>query len=249
VAVVLLMLYGGALFAGGYFTNELTGDGDESPAVAQPTPSPTATPPAVVGDVSADDDPALGPPDAKVLMVEFSDYQWGYCKRFRDETLDRLLETYGDDLRFVYRDYPIASHTQAAQAAEAAECADDQGQFWEYQDLIWANRVVDTDSLKGYAAQLGLDTATFNDCLDSGKNKAEVEKDYQDGQSYGVSATPTFFINGQLVRGAKPFEEFKAVIDAALAEAGGGGGGSPTPASPSGSGSPTPASSGGGWGR
>ena len=146
----------------------------------------------------------------------------------------------------MYRDFPIASHTQAAQAAEAAECADDQGQFWEYQDLIWANRVVDLDSLKGYAAQLGLDTATFNDCLDSGKNKAEVEKDYQDGQSYGVTATPSFFINGELVRGAKPFEEFKAVIDAALAEAGGGGGTSPTPASPSGSGSPTPASSGGG---
>jgi len=136
----------------------------------------------------------------------------------------------------VYRDFPIESHTGAQKAAEAAECADDQGEFWEYHDLIWANRAVDLDSLKGYAAQLGLDTATFNDCLDSGKQASEVEKDYQDGVSYGVSATPSFFINGQLIRGAKPFETFKAAIDAALAEAEGGGGASPTPAPPSGSG-------------
>jgi protein-disulfide isomerase len=148
----------------------------------------------------------------------------------------------------VYRDYPIPSHTGSQEAAEATECADDQGKFWEYHDLIWANRAVDVDSLKGYAAQLGLDTATFNDCLDSGKHASEVEKDYQDGQSYGVTATPTFFINGQLLRGAKPFESFKTVIDAALAVAGGGGGSSPTPASPSGSASPTPASPSGSGG-
>jgi len=141
----------------------------------------------------------------------------------------------------VYRDFPIKSHTGAQKAAEAAECADDQGKFWEYHDLIWANGAVDLDSLKGYATQLGLDTATFNDCLDSGKNTSEVEKDYQDGESYGVTATPSFFVNGQLVRGAKPFETFKTVIDAALAAAEGGAGASPTPAAPSGSASPTPA--------
>ena len=121
----------------------------------------------------------------------------------------------------MYRDFPIKSHTSARKAAEATECADDQGKFWQYHDLIWANGAVDLDSLKGYAAQLGLDTATFNDCLDSGKHASEVEKDYQDGESYGVTATPSFFINGQLLRGAKPFETFKALIDAALAEASG----------------------------
>ena len=148
----------------------------------------------------------------------------------------------------MYRDFPIPSHTGSQEAAEAAECADDQGKFWEYHDLIWANRSVDLDSLKGYAAQLGLDTTAFNDCLDSGKHASEVEKDYQDGQSYGVTATPTFFINGQLLRGAKPFESFKTVIDAALAAAEGGAGASPTPAAPSGSASPTPASSSGSGG-
>jgi protein-disulfide isomerase len=119
----------------------------------------------------------------------------------------------------VYRDFPIKSHPLAQKAAEAAECADDQGKFWEYHDLIWAKGAVDSAGLKAYAAELGLDTATFNDCLDSGKQASEVEKDYQDGESYGVTATPTFFINGQLLRGAKPFETFKTLIDAALAEA------------------------------
>ena len=122
-------------------------------------------------------------------------------------------------MRFVYRDFPIKSHPLAQKAAEATECADDQGKFWEYHDLIWAKGAVDSAGLKGYAAELGLDTATFNDCLDSGKQASEVEKDYQDGESYGVTATPTFFINGQLLRGAKPFETFKTLIDAALAEA------------------------------
>jgi len=122
-------------------------------------------------------------------------------------------------------------HQYAQKAAEATECADDQDKFWEYHDLVFANQgALDVDSLKGYAAQLDLDTATFNDCLDGGKQSSEVEKDSQDGQSYGVAGTPAFFINGQLVSGAIPFEDypdqsgatqpgFKSIIDAALKEA------------------------------
>ena len=148
----------------------------------------------------------------------------------------------------MFRDFPIPSHTGSQKAAEATECADDQGKFWEYQDLIWANRAVDLDSLKGYTAQLGLDAATFNDCLDSGKYASEVQKDYQDGGSYGVTGTPSFFVNGQLLKGAKPFESFKSLIDAALAGGEGGGGASPSPTQSSGGGSatPTPPSGGGG---
>jgi protein-disulfide isomerase len=132
----------------------------------------------------------------------------------------------------VYRDFPLTSiHQYAQKAAEASECADDQGKFWEYHDLIFANQsAIDVDSLKGYAEQLGLDTATFNDCLDSGKQTAEVEKDAQDAQSYGAGGTPAFFINGEFVSGALPFEDypdqsgatqpgFKSTIDAALEEA------------------------------
>jgi len=122
----------------------------------------------------------------------------------------------------VYRDFPLTSiHQFAQQAAEATECADDQGKFWEYHDKVFENQAaIDVDSLKGYAAELDLDTATFNDCLDSGKQSAEVEKDSQDAQSYGATGTPAFFINGQLVSGALPFEQFRQVIDQALAAEG-----------------------------
>jgi len=122
-------------------------------------------------------------------------------------------------------------HPNAQKAAEASECADDQGKFWDYHDLLFANQsALDVASLKGYAAQLGLDTATFNQCLDTGKQTAEWQKDEQDGTSYGVSGTPAFFINGRMVTGAIPFEDyqdrsgatqpgFKSIIDAALEQA------------------------------
>jgi protein-disulfide isomerase len=123
-------------------------------------------------------------------------------------------------------------HPNAQKAAEATECANDQGKFWEYQDLLFANQsALDVASLKSYAAQLGLDTATFDQCLDGGQKTAEVQKDQQDGTSYGVQGTPAFFINGRLVSGAIPFADyqdkngvtqpgFKSIIDAALAAAG-----------------------------
>ena len=122
-------------------------------------------------------------------------------------------------------------HPNAQKAAEATECANDQGKFWEYQDLLYANQsALDVASLKSYAAQLGLDTATFDQCLDGGQKTAEVQKDQQDGASYGVQGTPAFFINGRLVSGAIPFTDyqdkngvtqpgFKSIIDAALAAA------------------------------
>ena len=143
----------------------------------------------------------------------------------------------------MYRDFPLSTiHPWAQKASEAAECADDQGKFWEYHDAIYQNQTVISqnyqtaaqsgdasagltaalNTLKGLAGQVGLDTAAFNECLDSGKNAQEVQKDYQDGVSYGVDGTPAFFINGLLVSGAQPFANFKTIIDAALANAQGG---------------------------
>jgi len=125
-------------------------------------------------------------------------------------------------------------HPNAQKAAEATECADDQGKFWEYHDLLFANQsALDVASLKSYAAQLGLDTATFDQCLDGGQKTAEVQKDQQDGTSYGVGGTPAFFINGRMVSGAIPLADyqdrtgatqpgFKSIIEQALAAAGGG---------------------------
>lgn len=124
-------------------------------------------------------------------------------------------------MKFVYRDFPLTSMHQFAQkAAEASECADDQGKFWEYHDLLFANQsALDVDSLKGYAAELGLDTATFNECLDAGTHTEEVQKDFEDGQASGVGGTPAFFINDRYVSGAQPFSVFQQVIDAVLEEA------------------------------
>ena len=186
--------------------------------------------------VSVDDDPAWGPVDAPVTIVEFGDYECPYCKLFHDQTVPQIRQAYEGQLRFVYRDFPlVAIHSHDQKAAEASECADDQGRFWEYHDLLWANQqALDVDSLKAYAAQLGLDTATFGDCLDSGKNAQEVQKDYSDGVSYGVPGTPTFFINGVELLGAQPFSSFQAIIDGLL-------GATPTPTpSPTASPVPTP---------
>jgi len=183
-----------------------------SPAAAQPSPT------AGIVQVSADDDPALGPEDAPVLIVEFSDYQCPFCARVASETLPQILEAYEGKIRLVFRDYPLTSiHSNAQKAAEAAECADDQGQFWAYHDILFQNQqALDVDSLKGYARQLGLDTGAFNECLDSGRYTSEVQNDLAQGQSYGVTATPTFFINGRLLRGAQPFSDFEVMIEEEL---------------------------------
>jgi protein-disulfide isomerase len=196
--------------------------------VVQATPAP-----AVVAGVSVDDDPSIGPDDAPGTIVMFTDYQCPYCKRFRDVTLDTILSTYEGKVKYVQRDWPLPAtmHPNAQKAAEATECADDQGKFWEYQGLLFANQsAIDVASLKSYAAQLGLDTATFNQCLDGGAKTAEVQKDQQDGTSYGVQGTPTFFINGRMVSGAIPFTDyqdssgvtqpgFKSIIEQALEQA------------------------------
>jgi protein-disulfide isomerase len=165
--------------------------------------------------VSPDDDPSWGPADAPVTIVEFGDYQCPFCKLFWDQTFPQIQATYEGVVRFVYRDFPLTSiHPYAQKAAEASECADDQGHFWEYHALLWADQQeLDVASLKAYAAQLGLDTATFDDCLDSGKNAQEVQKDYSDGVSYGVQGSPWFFVNDEELPGAQPFSEFQTAID------------------------------------
>ncbi|MCJ7510481.1 MAG: DsbA family protein [Dehalococcoidia bacterium] len=143
-----------------------------------------------------------------------------------------MLSTYEGKVKYVQRDWPLPAsmHPNAQKAAEATECADDQDKFWEYHDLLFANQsALDVASLKSYAAQLGLNTATFDQCLDGGEKTAEVQKDQLDGTVYGVEGTPAFFINGRIVSGAIPFTDyttqegtqpgFKSIIDAALAVA------------------------------
>ena len=182
-----------------------------APAEQQPTTS-----------AGGGDDPAWGPEDALVTIEEFSDFQCPYCAKFKTETLHRIRETYGDRVRFIYRDFPLTSiHQFALKAAEAAQCAHDQGRFWEYHDLLFANQDALTPSdLMRYAEEISADTSEFSDCLDSGKNAQEVALDLQDGFRAGVTGTPAFLINGLLLSGAQPFKQFQAVIDQALAAAG-----------------------------
>ena len=191
-------------------------------AQQQPTvqaQQPTAQPVVPSGvRISIEGRPFIGPEDAPVTIVEFSDYQCAFCGRHFRQTLPQLLREYEGKLKYVLLNYPISSiHPFAQKAGEAAECAFDQGKFWEYHDTLFQNqRALGVDSLKQYAVDLGLNTTEFDTCLDSGAKTALVLGDFQDGQRYGVTGTPTFFINGQPLVGARPFDSFKRIIDAAL---------------------------------
>jgi protein-disulfide isomerase len=172
--------------------------------------------------VSIDDDPVKGSKNAPITIVEFSDFQCPFCARFYTQTLPSIEENYikTGKVKFIYRDFPLNFHQYAQKAAEAAECADEQGKFWEYHDILfqkqseWSSAGV--EKLKEYAQNLGLDTAKFNECLDSGKYAGEVQKDYSDGSNYGVTGTPTFFINGIEVVGAQPYSVFQQIIEQEL---------------------------------
>lgn len=167
-------------------------------------------------EVSSDDDPFIGPQDAPVTIVEFSDFQCPYCRRVQP-ALKRLMKEYEGQVKLVFRDFPLRSiHPQAQQAAEASQCAAEQQQFWPYHDKLFANSRLESSDLKQYAKELGLDATQFDTCLDSNKYLSEVEADLQDGQEAGVSATPSFFVNGQPINGAMPYERFQELVDMAL---------------------------------
>jgi len=161
--------------------------------------------------------PAKGPSTAPVEIVEFSDFQCPYCLR-ADPTVTQVLNTYGDRVHFVYRHYPLPGHPAARPAAEASACAAEQGKFWQFHDRLFADQTKLSDAdLKKTAADLGLDGAAFNACVDSHKFKSMIDADVAAGQDAGVDGTPAFFINGRLISGAQPFGEFKKLIDEELA--------------------------------
>jgi protein-disulfide isomerase len=161
--------------------------------------------------------PARGPANAKITMIEFSDFQCPYCGRAHD-TVEEVMHAYAGKIRLIFRNYPLEFHPFAAKAAEAALCADEQGKFWEYYDLLFANQQkLDVPQLKEHAGAVGLDAGKFTACLDSGKQAAVVKSDTAAGAKAGVNGTPAFFINGVFLSGAQPLDEFKRVIDQELA--------------------------------
>lgn len=169
-----------------------------------------------------DSETVKGNADAPVTIVEFSEYECPYCKRYIDETYVKIWEEYEGEIRYIFRDYPLPFHQHSQITAEAAHCAGDQGEYWAYHDLLFANRdgwaqsEEPTSLLSGYAADLGLNEEEFSGCLSSGKYTQAVKDDFKLGQQVGVSGTPSFFINGRLLVGAQPFEAFQAIIEEEL---------------------------------
>jgi protein-disulfide isomerase len=236
-----------ATFLGGYAIGNFDNDSDSISAdeikemiseieVKAPTPQPAQAPiqpsaPTLI-QVSLDDDPVKGDSNAPVTVVEFSDFQCPFCSRFAEQTLPALQENYIDTgkIKFVYRDMPLANlHPNAKTAHIAAECADEQGKFWEYHDVLFEkqnqwNRIsldAASENFKGYAAELGLNSASFDTCLSSKSIADEVNADLVEAGQYGATGTPTFFIGNEKdgfikLVGAQPFSAFQVIIDKQL---------------------------------
>lgn len=172
----------------------------------------TLEPPRARIEVS-EDEPSKGPVDAPILLVEYSDYECPYCGRAQP-AVQQVLRTYGDRVRLVFRDFPLKMHRNASAAAQAGLCAQEQGRFWEYHDTLFAHqRQLRPDDLRRYAANLQLDTAAFDACLESDRYATAIDADLASGEQHGVSGTPAFFINGRRLSGAQPFAAFQQLID------------------------------------
>jgi protein-disulfide isomerase len=168
--------------------------------------------------VSTDTGFVRGTRDAAVTIVEFSDFQCPFCKN-ATATVRQVFDKYAGKVKWVFRDFPIATlHPAAPKAHEAARCAAEQGKFWEYHDLLFERSPRQApEELKQYARELKLDGPAFARCLDSGKHQASVGSDIQEGTRLGVTGTPTFFINGRELVGAQPVTAFQKIIDSELA--------------------------------
>jgi protein-disulfide isomerase len=166
--------------------------------------------------IAAKGAPGFGPEDAKVTIVEFSDFECPFCTRAA-EVVHQVRARYGDKVRFVFRQFPLPSHSKAHLAAQAALAAHEQGKFWELHDLLFANqRELSRESLVNYAKQAKLNVAAFDRALDAQTYKAAVDRDASLGESVSVNATPTMFINGKRVPNPTAFEPVAKLIDAAL---------------------------------
>lgn len=229
---VFAILFVVSLFTGGFGGGSAPTTGN-TVADTNPTPTPTPTPSQVKVEIE-ENDPVLGDKDAPVTIVEFSDFQCPYCeKAYSGAVTDLKNSDYfkNGEVNLVFKHLPLDTscnsgmsrqlHPNACKAAEAAECANKQGKFWEYHDKLFENQQsLGVDSLKQYAVQVGLNTATFNKCLDGGEATTEVKKEINQANSAGGSGTPYFIVinndDGSTypVSGAVPFSQFEAAINA-----------------------------------
>jgi protein-disulfide isomerase len=239
VYVVVALVIG---FAGGIgYAQAFTGGGDTASdqaadpvAAAEPEPQLDGTQAdavqseqvpqqPLVFDIDLTGRPSLGDPDSLVTVVEMTDYECPFCRLHHQQVMAVLLSEYGDRIRYVTINFPLSSiHPLAFTAALAAECAHNQGLFWQYNDALFATtESLVPDTLVAIAAGLGVEMEPFVQCVNSGATQGLVVRDIQDGQRFGVTGTPTFFINGKKLVGARAIDIFRQVIDAELAAAGG----------------------------
>lgn len=185
--------------------------------------------PMVPVKISSDNDPVIGSQDAAITIIEFSDFQCPFCAKFHIQTLPKIMEEYIKEgkVKLVFRDFPIQSiHSNALLASVAAECANEQGKFKEMHDKLfenqneWNNKNTDNVIIlfNQYSSEMGIEKEEFDSCLKNGKYIKEIQKDLEDGRTYGVTGTPGFFIGNDKIgfielKGAHPFENFKNIID------------------------------------
>ncbi|HLK12498.1 MAG TPA: DsbA family protein [Candidatus Binatia bacterium] len=181
---------------------------------------------AVMEKISLKGEPFKGPANAKVTIVEYSDFQCPFCSRGYQTMENQVLKDYGDKVRFFYKNYPLPFHPWAESAAVAAECAKEQKPeaFWKLYNGFFQNQgQINPQNVKDKATEFlkdsGVDMAKWDDCFDNKKSLPKVKAEMAEGSSVGVTGTPGFIINGRLVSGAQPYENFKSIIDDELASA------------------------------
>ena len=181
--------------------------------VAWPEPEPAPLPATRLGS-----DPALGSDNAEIVIIEYGDFACTTCRVWhREKIRDRILKEYSGQVMFVWKDYPVITG-QSPKAAEAGQCAFDQGKFWEYHDYLYEKGTsLSLDSLKAYALEIGLDGKEFDECLDSGRNKAKVNASMQQAFDLGFPGTPGFTVNDTKLPGPPMYETLKDILDGMLA--------------------------------
>jgi protein-disulfide isomerase len=169
-------------------------------------------------EVETDDDPTLGPADAPITIIEFSDFSCPFCQRWHQEVFDPLMAAYPGQIRFIYRDFPIVGGGGPGMAAaQAANCAREQGLYWEYHNALFsAAYALNPEGFEEAAAAVGADSGALIECFQSGRYEAEAQADLRYGAGIGVSGTPTFFINGIPLVGAQPLLRFVEIINSEL---------------------------------
>jgi protein-disulfide isomerase len=203
----------------GLATGYIVWGGGETEETAVETPVAVLTEEQVIEryDVPVDDDPYLGPEDAPITIVEFSDFNCGYCRKWYVETLQPLLDAYPDQIRFVYRDFPLLAESSVT-AAYAAQCANEQGAFWDFHDALFTRQEpMNLETYLLYVEEFDLDADEFEECYESERTSTEVENDARFAAGLGIRGTPTFFINGLALVGAQPIENFQRLIEDELA--------------------------------